>query len=95
MREIARSLERSPSTEARSCGATPPSTTLVANDGDLAHSRALERLERPRGVRVATEPGLRAVIQSKLNVEWSLEQIAARRSRYIKLVHLPGRRIAD
>jgi IS30 family transposase len=46
-------------------------------DGDLAHHRARERLERPRGGRLVSEPGLREAIQAKLELEWSPEQIAA------------------
>lgn len=45
-------------------------------DGDLAR-RARERLERPRGGRLASEPGLREAIQAKLELQWSPEQIAA------------------
>jgi transposase, IS30 family len=46
-------------------------------DGDLAHSRARVRLERPRGGRLASEPGCERPIQAKLELEWSPEQIAA------------------
>lgn len=77
MREIAWRLGRSPSTISRELRRNVAEHDVGGYDGDLAHSRARERLERPRGVRVATEPGLRAAIQSKLNLEWSPEQIAA------------------
>jgi transposase, IS30 family len=77
MREIARRLGRSPSTISRELRRNTAEHDTGGYDGDLAHSRARERLQRPRGVRVATEPGLRAAIQAKLNLEWSPEQIAA------------------
>ena len=77
IREIARRLERSPSTISRELRRNTAEHDIGGYDADLAHSRARERLERPRGVRLATEPGLRAAIQSKLNLEWSPEQIAA------------------
>lgn len=77
MREIARRLGRSPSTISRELQRNTAEHDTGGYDGDLAHSRAKERLQRPRGLRVATEPGLRAVIQAKLNLEWSPEQIAA------------------
>ena len=45
--------------------------------GDLVHSRARERIERPRGGLVATEPGFREAVQAKLELDWSPEQIGA------------------
>jgi transposase, IS30 family len=36
-----------------------------------------ERLERPRGGRLTSEPGLAEAVQAKLELEWSPEQIAA------------------
>src|SRR5690606_23506662 len=77
MREIARRLERSPSTISRELSRNTADHDVGGYDADLAHSRARERLEGRRGVRVATEPGLREAIQSKLELEWSPEQIAA------------------
>lgn len=77
MREIAARLGRSPSTISRELRRNAAAHDLGGYDGDLAHSRARERVERPRGGRLATEPGLREAIQSKLELEWSPEQIAA------------------
>jgi len=77
MREIARRLDRSPSTISRELARNVAVHDLGGYDGDLAHSRARQRLERPRGGRLAAEPGLREAVQSKLELEWSPEQIAA------------------
>ncbi|MBO0693973.1 MAG: IS30 family transposase [Acidimicrobiaceae bacterium] len=77
MREIARRLGRSPSTISRELRRNSATHDVGGYDGDLAHSRARERLERPRGGRLATEPGLRTAVQAKLELEWSPEQIAA------------------
>ena len=76
MREIARRLGRAPSTISRELRRNVAAHDVGGYDGDLAHSRACERLERPRGGRLATEPGLRGVIQAKLELEWSPEQVA-------------------
>lgn len=77
IREIARRLGRSPSTISRELRRNSAPHDLAGYDGDVAHSRARERIERPRGGRLAAEPGLRQVIQDKLELEWSPEQIAA------------------
>jgi IS30 family transposase len=77
MREIARRLGRSPSTISRELRRNCAPHDVGGYDGDLAHSRARERSEGPRGGRLATEPGLREVVQAKLELEWSPEQIAA------------------
>jgi IS30 family transposase len=77
MREIARRLGRSPSTISRELRRNSAAHDVGGYDGDLAHSRARERLERARGGRFATEPGLREAVQAKMNLEWSPEQIAA------------------
>lgn len=77
MREIARRLGRAPSTISRELRRNSAQHDVAGYDGDLAHSRARERLERPRGGRLKSEPGLREAIQAKLELEWSPEQIAA------------------
>jgi IS30 family transposase len=77
IREVARRLDRSPSTVSRELRRNTAPHDVGGYDGDLAHSRARERLERPRGGRMATEPGLCEAVQAKLELEWSPEQIAA------------------
>jgi IS30 family transposase len=49
----------------------------VSYDGDLAHSRARERARRPRSGRLLADGELRSLVQAKLELEWSPEQIAA------------------
>jgi IS30 family transposase len=52
-------------------------------DGDLAHARAREAARRPRRNRLSRDEQLRQVVQAKLELEWSPEQIAAHlRSEY-------------
>lgn len=76
IREIARRLERSPSTVSRELR-----RNTAAHDLDyhavLAHLRARERGARPGRSRLARDPQLREVVQQKLELEWSPEQIAA------------------
>ncbi|GGO22243.1 hypothetical protein GCM10011576_41370 [Micromonospora parathelypteridis] len=52
---------------------------LGVYDGDLAHARARarQRARRPRGGRLVADTGLRAVIQAKLEEDWSPQQIVA------------------
>jgi IS30 family transposase len=52
-------------------------------DGDLAHARARQRARRRPGGRLATDADLRAVVQEKLELEWSPEQISA----WLRLTH--------
>jgi IS30 family transposase len=77
LREIARRLGRAPSTISRELRRNVSAHDVGGYDGDLAHSRARERLVRPRGARIAKDAGLREAIQAKLLLEWSPEQIAA------------------
>jgi IS30 family transposase len=76
IREIARVIGRAASTVSRELHRN----TLDHErgyDGDLAHARARERARRPRRSRLFADRGLRAVVQEKLELEWSPEQIAA------------------
>jgi transposase, IS30 family len=76
VRRIAQELGRSPSTISRELRRN----TAVHDrsyDGDLAHARARERLRRPRRGRLLVDLDLRAVVQAKLELKWSPEQIAA------------------
>ena len=77
IREIARRLERNASTVSRELRRNTAPHDRGKYDAPLAHSRARARGARPGRSRLATDPGLRAVVQDKLEVEWSPEQIAA------------------
>jgi IS30 family transposase len=82
VREIARRLERSPSTVSRELRRNTAAHD-TCYEPVLAHVRARERGARPGRSRLAQDPQLRAVVQSKLEEEWSPEQIAAHlRSAY-------------
>jgi lambda repressor-like predicted transcriptional regulator len=48
-----------------------------AYDGDLAHDRARQWARRPRSGRLLADAQLRQLVQAKLELEWSLEQIVA------------------
>lgn len=52
-------------------------------DSDLAHAGARERAPRRRAGRLAVDEELRAVVQERLDVEWSPEQISA----WLRLEH--------
>jgi transposase, IS30 family len=69
-------LGRSPSTTSRELRRNTAAHDR-SNDGDLAHARARERLRRPRRGRLLVDGELRALVETKLGVEWSPEQIAA------------------
>ncbi|MGN6577034.1 MAG: helix-turn-helix domain-containing protein [Nocardioides sp.] len=71
IREVARRLGRSPATIIRELRRNTAAYDIGGYGGDLAHHRARERLERPRGGRLASEPGRREGIQSRLELEWS------------------------
>lgn len=78
IREIVRRLERSPSTISRELRRTMREHDHNVYDADLAHVRAREAARRSgRKQRLTTDGELRAVVQDKLEHEWSPEQIAA------------------
>jgi IS30 family transposase len=77
VREIGRRLERSASTVSRELRRNTASHDKGTYDAPLAHSRARARGARPGRSRLATDPALRAVVQDRLEIEWSPEQIAA------------------
>jgi transposase, IS30 family len=75
VREIARRIERAASTVSRELRRNRLAHDR-AYDADLAHLRARQRALRPRRTRLNTDPELRALVQAKLEQEWSPEQIA-------------------
>ena len=77
IREIARRLERNASTVSGELHRNTAPHDRGEYDAPLAHSRARARGTRPGRSRLATDIGLRAVVQEKLEIEWSPEQIAA------------------
>lgn len=77
VREIARRLARSPSTVSRELRRNLRPHDQHGYDGDLAHARARQRARRPRQGRLHRDHELRELVQTKLELEWSPEQIAA------------------
>jgi transposase, IS30 family len=77
VRAIADRISRAPSTVSRELRRNMRPHDNGRYDGDLAHARARERARRPRRCRLLEDAGLRAEVQSKLELEWSPEQIAA------------------
>ena len=47
-----------------------------AYDGDLAHARCRQRSHRPRRGKLNLDAELRNLVQDKLELDWSPEQIA-------------------
>jgi hypothetical protein len=76
VRAIAEQMGRGLSTDSRELRRNT-ATHDRGYDGDLAHARARERARRPRRGRLLAEPTWRALVQAKLELEWSPEQIAA------------------
>jgi IS30 family transposase len=83
VREMARRLERAPSTISRELRRNVAHHDGGIYDSDLAHARARERASRRRAGRLAADDELRAIVQEKLDVEWSPEQISA----WLRLEH--------
>ncbi|MFJ8197047.1 transposase [Streptomyces sp. NPDC096152] len=77
IRETAGLLGRAPSTVSRELRRNRRPHDYGRYDADLAHHRCRERAGRPRRAKLATDPELRAEVQSKLELEWSPEQIAS------------------
>jgi len=80
VREIARRLDRSPSTVSRELRRNLRPHDRDRYDADLAHARARGRARRPRHSRLFADTGLREEVQRKLELEWSPEQVA----RYLR-----------
>ncbi|WP_331773377.1 IS30 family transposase (plasmid) [Embleya sp. NBC_00888] len=77
VRDIAERLGRAPSTISRELRRNSLPHDRGVYDADLAHHRSLERGGRPRRVKLAADPELKAEVQARLDLEWSPEQIAA------------------
>lgn len=77
MREIARRLGRAPSTISRELGRNMRDGDNDVYQAGLAHARAREQARRQRRSIFARDEQLRAVVQDKLRLQWSPEQIAA------------------
>ncbi|WP_457921048.1 IS30 family transposase [Streptomyces justiciae] len=77
IREIAGLLGRAPSTVSRELRRNSRPHDYGRYDADLAHHRGRERAGRPRRSKLSADPELKAEVQSKLDLEWSPEQIAA------------------
>src|SRR5574340_865208 len=73
IRQIAASLGRAPSTVSREITRHGGLRTYRAA---VADARAWERARRPKPCRLATSPALQRIVASKLQCEWSPEQIA-------------------
>ena len=74
LRQIARRLERPPSTISREVERHGGRAHYRASDAD---ERAWDSARRPKACRLATNPRLRRLVASKLALQWSPEQIAA------------------
>lgn len=77
VREIGRRVKRNASTVSRELRRNTAAHDRGAYDAPLAHARARARGTRPGRSRLSVDLALRAVVQEKLELEWSPEQIAA------------------
>jgi IS30 family transposase len=75
--EIARRIKRAPSTVSRELRRNVLADDGRVYDADLAHARARRRRVRSCGGRLIDDSELRAMVQERLELEWSPEQIAA------------------
>lgn len=76
IREIARRLGRAASTVSREVRRNTFGHDRGRYDADLAHARAAARARRRRPGRLLLDAELRAVVQAKLELEWSPQQIS-------------------
>ena len=76
MRDIARTLGRSPSTISRELSRNADGQGRYR--GTVAHALAYERASRPKPAKLATNPRLRAKVEADLAKKYSPEQIAGR-----------------
>lgn len=87
VREIGRHLGRAASTISRELRRNTFDHDRGRYDANLAHARAAQRAGRRQRGRLLSDPDLRAIVQAKLECEWSLEQISVWLRR-----EYPGRR---
>ncbi|MGK8558811.1 IS30 family transposase [Nocardia gipuzkoensis] len=87
LREIGRRLGRAASTISRELRRNTFGHDRGRYDANLAHARAAQRAGRRQRGRLMSDPELRAVVQAKLECEWSPEQISV----WLRREH-PGRR---
>ena len=73
LREIARQLDRSPSTICREVGRNRGHERYRATEADR---RALREARRPKAAKLSQCPRLQAVVEAKLDLKWSPLQIA-------------------
>nr|WP_233194060.1 MULTISPECIES: IS30 family transposase [unclassified Cryobacterium] len=76
IREISRRLGRSPSTISRELRRNMRKHDRGQYDAVLAHARAREKARRVRAGRIGQDPQLRDLVQDKLKLDWSPEQIS-------------------
>ena len=77
VRAIAARLNRAPSTISRELRRNVLESDRGRYDPGLAHARAREQARRHRRPILALDPELRAVVQARLEEQWSPEQISA------------------
>ncbi|MFE7214535.1 transposase [Streptomyces sp. NPDC057611] len=75
-RQLARQLGRSPSTVSREIARNGGRDRYRAASADVA---AYERGRRPKPAKLDQRPALRALVEAKLALCWSPEQVAGRR----------------
>lgn len=73
LRQIARELDRAPSTISREIARNGDSPSYRANRAD---EKAWDRARRPKSCRLAVNGRLRCIVASKLALDWSPEQIS-------------------
>ncbi|WP_253259918.1 IS30 family transposase [Subtercola boreus] len=76
MREISRRLGRSPSTISRELRRNMRRHDRGKYDAVLAHARSREKARRDRAGLIGKDPVLRDLVQEKLTLDWSPEQIS-------------------
>jgi IS30 family transposase len=72
-RKLAARLGRAPSTVSREPG---PKRRPASLSGQAADAAAFGRAQRPKAAKLVLEPRLRAVVEAKLALRWSPEQLA-------------------